>query len=126
MSDENGIPGLVRLNSEQALYVYELGRYVRITAVALSDAAANAHIEATDCADSCIAVFGPLVFLAKHVDEGTGRFVADMAALAQRIDEATKPEWMAARAVLRKLADNMATPARQRTIARALFKAFDV
>lgn len=58
-----------RLTDTESLYVRSMGKALRVTAIATSDAEANAHMS-THRDDACIAVFGSFVLMAHRYDHG--------------------------------------------------------
>lgn len=57
------------LRNEELLYVRSMGKALRVTAIATSDAEANAYMETHDVA-ACVAVFGSFVLMADKYDRG--------------------------------------------------------
>ena len=55
----------------QTVYIYSMGKRLRITAIFDNDADANKHMEKTD--DACIAIFGKFVILANKYDNGSAQ-----------------------------------------------------
>jgi hypothetical protein len=58
-----------RLTPTESLYVRSMGKALRVTVIATSDAEANDYMAKHDD-DACIAVFGPFVLLANRYDPG--------------------------------------------------------
>jgi hypothetical protein len=58
-----------RLKDDQRLYIRSLGKVLRVTAVFTNVDAANVYMAATP-GESCIAVYGDLILLARTNDEG--------------------------------------------------------
>lgn len=56
--------------SSEQVYIYSMGKRLRLTAIATTDAAANAHMAKPGNDDAVIACFGPLVLMANKYDGG--------------------------------------------------------
>ena len=59
----------MKLNKDQFLYIWSMGKRLRVTAVFHDDDAANTYM-AKHRNESVIAAFDPYVFLANHHDKG--------------------------------------------------------
>lgn len=61
-------PDLMRVPETVNLYVRSMGKALRVTAIALTDDAANAHCARTE--DAVVACVGSLVLMANKHDHG--------------------------------------------------------
>lgn len=59
---------LIKPKSDEQIYIHSMGKRLKLTAVALTDDAANEHCGKTD--DAVVACFGSLVLLANKYDNG--------------------------------------------------------
>jgi len=60
---------LIRPKSpDETVYIHSMGKRLKITAIATSDASANHHCGQTD--DAVIACFGSLIIMANKYDKG--------------------------------------------------------
>ena len=58
------------MRKDEFLYIFSMGKKLRITAIFSNDADANSHMEKNQD-DAVIACFEPFVFLANRHDRGT-------------------------------------------------------
>ena len=56
------------MSKDERLFIFSMGKRLRITAIFTDDDAANAHMAKTD--DAVIACHGPFIFLANKYDRG--------------------------------------------------------
>lgn len=61
---------LFRAENGQQVFIYSMGKKLRLTAIADNDEDANKHMARTD--DAVIACFGTLVLMASRYDNGSG------------------------------------------------------
>jgi hypothetical protein len=55
---------------DEKLYIYTMGKRLRVTAIFSDDDSANAHMAKSSNDDAVVATFGPFVFLANKYDHG--------------------------------------------------------
>lgn len=61
---------LWKSKEDEYLWIYSMGKKMRVTAITDNDKEANAHMEKTGVREGVIACFGPFVFMANLYDRG--------------------------------------------------------
>lgn len=61
----------IKPKPSEEVYIHSMGKRLRLTAIATTDDAANAHMGKPSNEDAVIACFGPLVLMANKHDNGT-------------------------------------------------------